>query len=309
MHMKNLIRPREMELFAAICRTGSVTAAAQSTGLSQPGASAMLKEMETRLETPLFARRHRRLELTSAGRALLPEITHALAALDSVEKLAQSIGRPRGQRLILGTVPATGASLLPPVLRRLQLADPDLAIVVRVGTATEVIEMAVQQRIDLGVVLGSAASEHIGFQEIAALGLVCVVRPDHPWASLSSVGVEDLATTPYIGHSRHLPVGALTAQALENAGVVWKPAMEVMQFSAACALTQAGCGPSVLESVTGAYARQLGLIPVTLRTAGTLSLNVVWPQVKGMSAAARFVKEGLMLTAVNDTSIVVSTTA
>ncbi|OWT54190.1 LysR family transcriptional regulator [Candidimonas nitroreducens] len=297
--MKNIMRPREMELFAAICRTGSVTQAAASTGLSQPGASAMLKELEARLNTPLFSRRWRRLELTVAGRALLPEVTHALAALDAVDKLAQSVGHRHGQRLILGTVSATGASLLPSALRELQLADPDLAVVVRVGTAADVIEMAIQQRIDLGVVLGSGAHEHLGFEKIAELGLVCVVRPDHAWARRASVSVDDLVATPYIGHSRHLPVGALTSQAVEAAGNIWKPAIEVMQFSVACALTHAGCGPAVLEAATGEYARRLGLVPIPLWTEQTLSLSLVWPLARGMSGGARFVKDALTQAAAN----------
>ncbi|MNL74197.1 hypothetical protein D3C87_1997890 [compost metagenome] len=66
-----------------------------------------------------------------------------------------------------------------------------------------------------------------------------------------------------------------------------------MQFSAACALTDAGCGPAVLESVTGEYARRLGLVPVPLRAGRTLSLSLVWPQGKGMSGGARFVKNAL----------------
>lgn len=296
--MKMLIRPREMELVAAICRTGSVTQAAQASGLTQPGASAMLKELEARLGSPLFSRRHRHLELTTAGHALLPEITHALAALDAVEKLAHSLGGRRGQQLIVGTVSATGASLLPRVVRALQETDPDVSVVVRVGTAAEVVEMAIQQRIDLGIVLGSGAHQHVNSEKLADLGLSCVVRPDHEWAGQPFVTVQALAASAYIGHSRHLPVGALAAQVIEEQGGVWRPAIEVMQFSAACALTDAGCGPAILESVTGEYARRLGLIPVPLATDKTLALTLVWPQGKGMSGAARFLKDRLALTAI-----------
>lgn len=135
-----------MELVAAICRTGSVTQAAEACGLTQPGASAMLKELEVRIGAALFSRRHRHLELTAAGQAVLPEITHALAALDAVDKLAQSLGNRRGEHLIIGTVSATGASVLPAVLKELQDADPMLSVVLRVGTAAEVVEMAIEQR-------------------------------------------------------------------------------------------------------------------------------------------------------------------
>lgn len=292
--MKNLIRPREMELFAAVCRTGSVTQSAASIGLSQPAASTMLRELEDRLGVTLFLRQGRRLVLTADGRSLLPDITHALAALDSVEKLATSLGRKDRSRFTLGTVTAIGASVVPLALRELQIALPDLAVVLRVGTAAEVVEMAIQQRIDLGVILGSGAHEHVGFRSVAELGLVCVVRADHAWAHRKSVGLAELAATPYIAHSRHLPVGALTAQVIEETGQAYSPAIEVMQFSAACALTDAGCGPSILESVTGEYARKLGLVPIPLQTDGSLSLNLVWPLGKGLGRAANLVTDAIV---------------
>ena len=186
-----------MELVAAICRTGSVTQAAEACGLTQPGASAMLKELEARIGVALFSRRHRHLELTAAGQAVLPEITHALAALDAVDKLAQSLGNRRGEQLIIGTVSATGASVLPAVLKELQDADPMLSVVLRVGTAAEVVQMAIEQRIDLGVILGSGAHQHANFDQIGELGLVCVVRPDHAWAALQEITADTFGFTRF----------------------------------------------------------------------------------------------------------------
>ena len=134
--MKNSMRPREMALFAAMCQTGSVTQAALAVGLTQPGASAMLRELEDRVGTALFSRKRRRLELTASGRSLLPEVLHALAALDSVEKMVQSMGRGTGRQLTIGTVSAGGASVIPHALHRLQQADPNCMIAVKTGTAT-----------------------------------------------------------------------------------------------------------------------------------------------------------------------------
>jgi len=291
--MKNIMKPREMALFAGVCRTGSVTQAATEVGLSQPAASNMLKDLEARIGTTLFSRQSRRLVLTATGRSLLPDVTHALAALDAVDKRVQSMGRGTGQPLTIGTVSAAGASVIPSAVRALQLQEPARTVIVKVGTAAEVIEMAIQQRIELGVVLGSGAHEHVGFQKIADLGLVCVVRPDHRWANRSSIGVGELAAHPYIAHSRHLPVGAATALALEAEGVAWQPSIEIVQFSAACGLTDAGCGPCILESLTGSYARKLGLVPVPIETKETLTLNVVWPLSRGLSPASRIVMDNI----------------
>lgn len=54
---------RQMEIFRAIMRAGSVTAAAESLNVSQPAVSAMLRHCEDQLGTRLFFRIGRRLEV------------------------------------------------------------------------------------------------------------------------------------------------------------------------------------------------------------------------------------------------------
>jgi DNA-binding transcriptional LysR family regulator len=276
-----------MELFSAVCRTGSVTAAAAATGMSQPAASVMLRQLEARLGFELFTRKQRRLELTPNGRMLLPEVAHALAALDCVERMAESMGRRRPGRLVLGAISAAGASILPAATRSLQHKYPDIAIVLRSGTATEVVEWAASQRIDLGVIFGSVVHEHVGFELLADLHLVCAMPRKHALAKRDKVTLEQLASGAYVGHSRHLPIGALTAAAMEARGLRYQPAIEVGLFSAACAFCESGCGVAVLDSLTGLYAEKQGLAVRPLEAPGTLGLSLVWPLARGLNMVAR----------------------
>ena len=276
-----------MALLSAINRTGSVTAAALAVGMSQPAASAMLRQLEDRLGFDLFSRERRRLSLTRSGRALLPEITNALAALDAVGKLAESMRPGKTRRLVIGTVPAAGASVLPEAVLALQKAQPEVAVVLRAGTALEVVDMAVEQRIDLGVILGTAASEHVGYRLLGKPKLVCVMRADHRLAKRKSISVAELAGEKYVSHARHLAIGAITAQNLEAAGYEFAPAVEVTQFSAACAFTEAGAGIAVVEALSGLYAERHGLITRPWKVESDLSLSLVWPLSQGLSRSAK----------------------
>ena len=276
-----------MVLVTALARTGSVTLSAVSAGMSQPAASAMLAQLEERVGVELFTRHRRRLELTTECRVLLPEISHALAALESVERMAESMGRGKQRRLVIGAVPAASASVLPGAVRTLLIAQPDTAVVIRAGTAAEVIEMAVQERIDLGLIYGSTLHEQVASKNLGALKLMCVMQPSHSYASHRQVTTRQLMDTPYIAHSRYLPVGALTAQAIEAAGGVFEPSVEVMQFSAACAMVEAGCGIAVLESLAAKYAEAHGLVSRPLCAPSDLALVAIWSPAKGLSAASR----------------------
>ncbi len=276
-----------MALISAVARTGSVTASAAVVGMSQPAASALLRQTEERLGLELFTRQNRRLTLTADGRTLLPEITHALAALESVERMSESMGKSRQRRWVIGAVAAASASVLPSALQPLLNVDPDVAVVLRAGTAVEIVDMAVQQRIDLGLIYGSANHEQVTTEHLAPLDLVCVMPPSHPYADLDVVTVDRLAARPYIAHSRFLPVGALTAQALEAGGHEFKPAVEVMQFSAACAMAEAGAGVAVLESLAAHYAQRHGLVARPLKAMSDLAFTAVWSPEKGLGSWPR----------------------
>ncbi len=284
-----------MVLLSALARTGSVTVAAQSAGMSQPAASSMLGQVEQRLGVELFTRHRRRLELTAECRALLPEITHALSALESLERTAESMVRGRQRRLVIGAVPAASASVLPVAVRALLAERPETAVLIRAGTALEVVDMALQERIDLGLIYGSTLHAQVAHRELGALSLMCVMPPGHPYAAVDEVTVAQLMATPYIAHTRHLPVGALTAQAIEAAGGVFSPCVEVMQFSAACAMVEAGCGVAVLESLAAGYAQSHGLVARPLAAPSDLALVAVWSPAKGLAAAARQLLDSIEL--------------
>ena len=68
-----MLNLRHIEIFHAIMRTGSITAAAESLNITQPAVSAVLKHFESRLQMPLFDRVNGRLRPTLEAEALLPE--------------------------------------------------------------------------------------------------------------------------------------------------------------------------------------------------------------------------------------------
>ncbi len=63
---------RQLQIFCAVARCGSTTAAAESISLSQSATSAALNELESQLSTRLFDRVGKRLQLNEVGRRFLP---------------------------------------------------------------------------------------------------------------------------------------------------------------------------------------------------------------------------------------------
>ncbi|CAB3751559.1 LysR family transcriptional regulator [Burkholderia puraquae] len=78
----------ELQAFAAVVDTGSITAAAQQLDLTVSAASRTLARLEEKLKTTLLRRTTRRLELTEEGRAFLQ---NARAIIESVENAEEQM--------------------------------------------------------------------------------------------------------------------------------------------------------------------------------------------------------------------------
>ena len=63
----------QLKVFLEVARCLSFTEAADALNLTQPAVSAKIKSLESDLNTPLFNRLGRRIELTQVGEYLLEE--------------------------------------------------------------------------------------------------------------------------------------------------------------------------------------------------------------------------------------------
>lgn len=272
----------------------SVTAAADSINMTQPAASAMLRDLEIRLGVALFTREKRRLRMTSEGRTLIPEVLNALAALEGADRLAEEIRRKKMARLVIGAVAIAASSLLPAALASLRRAHPEVGVIVRAGTALEIIAMATDHRIDLGIIIGTVADSHrVAKLDLAPLSLYAVMRADHPWARRNRITLGDLVDQPVIALAQTLPAGRSTQQAFENEGLPYRPIIEVAQSSSACSLAAEGLGLAIVESLGARYAQRQGLLARHIMALEDPALTLVWARDQALSPPALSLRQTL----------------
>src|SRR5688572_32780995 len=105
--------PRQLKVFLAVAKSGSLGLAAESLHVTQPALSRIIRRLEAQLGVPLFERCTTGMELTSYGRALLPHasLLSAEAAL-AVEQINALRGLGQGT-LRIGAVASAAIMLLP----------------------------------------------------------------------------------------------------------------------------------------------------------------------------------------------------
>src|SRR5262245_50691136 len=121
---RRLAHLNALQAFEATARLGTFVAAAAEMGVTPAAVGQQVRLLEEYFATALFERPGKKLALSHAGRAVLPDIR------DAFDRLAQATDRLRNSRrapLVTITLPPSFASKwLVPRLERFRLAHPEV---------------------------------------------------------------------------------------------------------------------------------------------------------------------------------------
>ena len=110
--------PQLLRLVKAIADEGSITAAADALGYSQPAVSQQLKRAEVRLGLALIERVGRGVRLTEAGRVLARHAPSVTSALDAAAGELAELQGLRSGRVRLVAFPSASPTIVPRLLAR-----------------------------------------------------------------------------------------------------------------------------------------------------------------------------------------------
>lgn len=111
-------------VFEAAARLGNFTAAGNELGLSQPAVSQRIQALENVVNSPLFERRHRGVQLTESGHSLY------LIVRASLTEISEQLARTRHSRSVLriDTDMGFASYWLMPRMERLQALIPGVEV-------------------------------------------------------------------------------------------------------------------------------------------------------------------------------------
>ncbi len=251
-HNAGLWKPmnlRQLEVFRAVMLAGTVTEAARLLRISQPAISRMLRHTEDQLRMRLFVRERGRLHPTPEARQLFIEVATLFSGLDRVSKVAEDLRDSRSGRILVGTIPTLGVTLLPPALTTFLGELPSVNVGLKVLPIQQVIDRVANQQLDLGITYAPATHPALDAIELFAAEIVCVLPRRHALAQRDDVSPVDLSEERLISVNRLSPFGLLIDNAFTAAGVTRNATVEVSHAFIAYALVQAGVGVAVVDAV------------------------------------------------------------
>ncbi len=192
-----------LAIFAQVCRDGSLTAAAQSLGLSKSVVSSHLRNLEEVLDVRLLERTTRRLSLTQAGDTVLAAATRMLAAADEVSRIGEIQRQAPTGTLRVAAPVDLGALLVAPAVARLCAQHPKLqAELVLSDDRTDFFA----ERLDAMLTVNVPKDSSLVSTRLASDVEIIVSAPELAERWRDAKQPKDLMGAPFIAHT-HIPSG------------------------------------------------------------------------------------------------------
>lgn len=272
-----MVTLRQLEVFAEVVRTGSVTRAAARLCVSQPSVSDTVAALERDIGERFFAGRGKARKLTHAGEVYWKYTQTVLGLLDEARQSVVDLQQRLGGRLALLAVTTAGEYLIPPALGAFSRSYPDVnvSLVVanraeaRIPLAEATVDLAIMGRPPHGVAVETRA---IG---VNILHLLCT--PNHPMANTTSS--DGLAESTWLVREVGSGTRSATEEIAEGTGVIIGRTMVLGSNAAILAGVKQSLGVCVLPEVAvraDLSARNL----ISLEIGGfpaPRTWNAVWP--------------------------------
>ncbi|APW38661.1 LysR family transcriptional regulator [Rhodoferax koreense] len=255
----------DLQLFAHIAETGSITAGAARSHMTLASASQRVRGMEERLGAPLLLRGRQGVQVTEAGRTLLH---HARLVLQQMERLRGELGDYGAGlhghiRLLCNT--SAMAEHLPAPLAAFLRQHPQLSIDLDEQPSAQIVEAVRDGLCDIGIVSDAVDAAGLRSFVFRRDDLVLVVPRGHAFARRRRVAFDELAGQSFVGLAADSPLQALVTQQARRLGQRLVYRVRVRHFEAVCSMVGQGIGIGIVpQAAAQRLAASLSIVGIGL---------------------------------------------
>ncbi|MFF4357564.1 LysR family transcriptional regulator [Streptomyces sp. NPDC001604] len=208
-----------LNYFVAVAEELSFTKASARLHVSQPPLTQQIQRLEDELGEKLVDRSTRRISLTPAGEALLPEARRILQQYRGLPALVHEAAQGRADAFSIGCVPSAIIGFAPKLLERYREVEPAVSIRIHELNVEEQMHMLRTSGLDIGVFRSHTPPEDSMTFDLPADDYCVAVSTKHPLAGQQTVRWSDLATERFVMADRakaSLEFDSVVANCLAN---------------------------------------------------------------------------------------------
>ncbi|CAI09617.1 LysR substrate-binding domain-containing protein [Aromatoleum aromaticum] len=187
---------RQLAIFVAVARNGSISRAAETLSMSQSAASSGLAELERQFDVQLFDRVGKSVRLNELGERLLLRAVEFLGRAEDIEALLR--GQTGYGTLDIGATLTIGNYLATLIVAEFLQRHSDSRIRLGVHNTATIIQQVASFELDLGLIEGKC--QHAELEVVPWLEdeLVVFCAPTHPLTGCTQADEKTLLEQPWI---------------------------------------------------------------------------------------------------------------
>ncbi|RCW50017.1 selenium metabolism-associated LysR family transcriptional regulator [Paenibacillus prosopidis] len=253
----------QLHIFYTVAERGSFSAAAQSLHMTQPAVTMQVQSLEDYFGTKLLQRSTKRIELTEAGRTLMPFAQRSIDLIRDTDQAMSTFTKQLKGRLQLGSSLTIGEYILPRLLGPFGQEYPHITISMKVMNTSQIMEDILNHQLNFGLIEAPVNHPDMHMEAVMSDELRLIVSKDHPLANRSSVTLEEVMEYPFVlreqgSGTRLVMEEQLRKKKIDPASM--KIVMELGSTGAVKSAVEAGLGISFVSSSSVKHEVALGLI-------------------------------------------------
>ena len=279
---------KKYEAFIKTVEFGSLTKAAEALQSTQSRISHILRDLEDEYGFILMQRTRSGIELTEAGKLLLPQMQRILEQEQQLQELIQDIQTANAGTVRLGVFTSVAVHWLPGMLHDFQSVFPKSRVEMFSGDYHDIDQWLSDGTIDLGFVT-LPCPRNVRTVPLTEDPLVAILPKGHKLAALDRIPIEEFHQEPFISllqtssHDIH--------RALDRAGVRPKIKFTTKDDYAILAMVAQGLGVSIVpQLLIQGRTDNLEVRPLEPRASRTIALaiaqSVALPAVEAFARTA-----------------------
>ncbi len=241
---------QQLEAFVEVARTANFRQAAVNLHVSQPALSRTIRLAEEALDTRLFDRDTRHVDLTPSGRELLPIAQRILQDFDSgFSELGQFLEGRRGHITVV-TLPSVGVAWLVPAIATFRKKFPQVGFTMLEGPDQALRAALMEGRADFAVTMRPKQQEPYRYTHLLDDPFIALCRKDHPVANRKKVHWSAFAAEPFLSAASSSSIRPITDAAFLRGRQAVPDGLEYPSIPAVAAMVRAGLGITAIPQLS-----------------------------------------------------------
>jgi len=191
---------RTLNYFVTVAEELNITRAAEKLHMSQPPLSSQLKNLEEELNTTLFIRGKRHLQLTESGRLLYRRAKEILNLADKTRSEIRSMSEGMSGTISIGLVEGMAPDIASAWFEGFIKEYPNIRFRILDGSSDDLVEKLRSGIISLAVITAPCDNSLLNSFRVGTEKMTALMSKEHPLASAEGeeISIADLKDEPLI---------------------------------------------------------------------------------------------------------------